>query len=582
MSLSKPALGSGFTRFDLAVALALLLTAGFMLSVTRRLPGVVGWFVDDGVYLVTAKALADGQGYRHLELPGEPYQTKYPILFPLLLAGVWRSWPDFPANIPVFQVLNTALWTLGSWIAYRLMHRTWALPWWLPAIGVVLAFANSTTLELLRTPLSEPLYLVLSSAALALTCAADPAEQRYSARRLMALALVSGVCAAAAYLTRSVGVCLLVAVPLGWAANRRWKCAALAALGPVLAVAGWQGWCAYATRLNAANAACAAMSYDLAYTSFFPSLNILSRVIYHNVSDLALAMFDLFVPWWREDDLKGMLARGFEAAWPLYVGAVATTALTLVGFVATWKRARASIHFYLLFYAALVLGWPFAPVRFVAAVLPLVTTLQLLGLYVFGLWLSDLMTRPVKPSPAERWSAARSGAGLALRLVLVPAFLLGYVRLQPLAGFGREFKPRVGVEQREREPLVDLLCARTPRDAVISANGGGYLYLRTGRKFVLPLPHDDLSAVFYPADRKFLHCGRVTTPGMLTADLALTRARFDRYVRSTGMTFLVPIEERDTSYWAVFSQLRQAEPGRFRLVGQTPIYELYQVAQSPP
>src|SRR5579864_8867895 len=44
----------------------------------------VGMFHDDGIYAVTAKALATGHGYRIISLPGEIAQTKYPILLPAL------------------------------------------------------------------------------------------------------------------------------------------------------------------------------------------------------------------------------------------------------------------------------------------------------------------------------------------------------------------------------------------------------------------------------------------------------------------------------------------------------------------
>src|SRR5262249_49748420 len=36
---------------------------------------------DDGIYVVTAKALATGQGYKIISLPSALPQTKYPILF---------------------------------------------------------------------------------------------------------------------------------------------------------------------------------------------------------------------------------------------------------------------------------------------------------------------------------------------------------------------------------------------------------------------------------------------------------------------------------------------------------------------
>ena len=36
---------------------------------------------DDGMYMVAAKALASGEGYRQVNLPGHPYATKYPPMF---------------------------------------------------------------------------------------------------------------------------------------------------------------------------------------------------------------------------------------------------------------------------------------------------------------------------------------------------------------------------------------------------------------------------------------------------------------------------------------------------------------------
>src|SRR5260221_3739715 len=57
-------------------------------------------FGDDGsVYLITAKALAAGRGYRLLNLPGEPVATLYPIGYPALLALIFRVAPFGPVAI---------------------------------------------------------------------------------------------------------------------------------------------------------------------------------------------------------------------------------------------------------------------------------------------------------------------------------------------------------------------------------------------------------------------------------------------------------------------------------------------------
>ena len=61
--------------------------------------GVCGVYHDDGIYVITAKALAQGEGYRLINLPNSPLQTKYPILYPALLAIIWKIWPSFPKNL---------------------------------------------------------------------------------------------------------------------------------------------------------------------------------------------------------------------------------------------------------------------------------------------------------------------------------------------------------------------------------------------------------------------------------------------------------------------------------------------------
>src|SRR5258708_24102589 len=48
-----------------------------------------GKYQDDGLLLFAGKSLHDSGGYRIASLPGQPYQPKYPPLYPLLLSGLW-------------------------------------------------------------------------------------------------------------------------------------------------------------------------------------------------------------------------------------------------------------------------------------------------------------------------------------------------------------------------------------------------------------------------------------------------------------------------------------------------------------
>jgi len=58
-----------------------------------------GRYQDDAVYFSSAQALAQHQGYILPSFPGVPLQPKYPVLYPLLLSGVWKAWPEFPNNL---------------------------------------------------------------------------------------------------------------------------------------------------------------------------------------------------------------------------------------------------------------------------------------------------------------------------------------------------------------------------------------------------------------------------------------------------------------------------------------------------
>ncbi len=64
--------------FYLAFGLALLtMCLGYLLMV----PGVCGVFHDDGVYVSTAQALAQGEGYRLINLPYAPPRPNIPLSF---------------------------------------------------------------------------------------------------------------------------------------------------------------------------------------------------------------------------------------------------------------------------------------------------------------------------------------------------------------------------------------------------------------------------------------------------------------------------------------------------------------------
>jgi len=148
---------------------AVLVVAAYLAA--WRAPAV-GFFHDDGLYAVTAKALAEGQGYRITSLPTPIPQTKYPVLFPALLSIVWRAYPAFPANLPwlkLVPLVSVLLWLALSvtWLRQRGATPTEA--------RFIVAAAASTgwAIFLSSTLLSEALFGAMVVAALVLAHRVD-------------------------------------------------------------------------------------------------------------------------------------------------------------------------------------------------------------------------------------------------------------------------------------------------------------------------------------------------------------------------------------------------------------------------
>lgn len=125
---------------------------------------VVGGFLDDGNYIATARALAQGHGYRISSLPGEMAQTKYPFLLPGALAAVWRVFSSFPANVVALKLIPMLCGLLWGWTIWLVLRdglgRTGAV--WLATLVLSLPWI----VFLSSSVLSETMFAFLTWAAL--------------------------------------------------------------------------------------------------------------------------------------------------------------------------------------------------------------------------------------------------------------------------------------------------------------------------------------------------------------------------------------------------------------------------------
>jgi hypothetical protein len=434
----------GRTLAFIAVAVVALATG---LAVVDALP--VGVVADDSMYVILARSLATGQGYRFLNVPGLPAATHFPPGYPALLALVSFVAPPFPDSVVIFKAINAAFLAIASVRIATLLQRR---------MNVGLAWAVAAGL---LTAVSIPL-LVLSSmvlselAFLALVLALLPAlEQLVDERASPARAIALGAGIALAALVRSHGIVLLPAVLLPLAAKRRWRDGALVAASTVALLAPWQLWVA---RHTGALPAPMLGMYD-SYTAWWlrgvrdmgPSM--VSATLAKTIPETATMLAQLFSP---------MRAGGAHL-----VTLVALTVLASIGVAASWRRMPVTLAF-LGGYLAIVLVWPFATARFVWGVWPLLLALALLG--ARGALRANGWSVPIR-------------AVVAVPLVWVT---VGYAAYEVRGVRGAWWSSIARASTAQMAPTVRWVAEHTAPGDIVATESEGAVYLYTNRR-TLPI-----------------------------------------------------------------------------------------------
>lgn len=443
----------------------LLVATVFGVAASLAAPYPVGIFHDDGVYLILAKALASGEGYRYLHLPGAPLATHYPPLYPLLLAALWKIGPAFPGNISLLLLANAALlaWTASSVDRFARERLGW--PRWLTG-GVALAGTLSLPLVMLSSlVMSEVLFVALAVHLLGI------AERRLDVGAApSAHDVLLGLAGGALALVRAHAIALPLAVVALLLWRRRWRRAAMCAAGTVLALAPWQIWVGLH---DAALVAPLRGAYG-SYLGWFAGglaqggVGFVWRTVALNAREIAALLADRLAPW----------PPGPLRILPLALIVV----LVAVGATRLWRRAPVTVGFLTLYFAA-TLAWPYAPWRFVWAVWPLLLVLVVAG------GIAVLETTPRVATPAWRLAA----------IALVAVVSLGAARAEIGAYTAMAWRAPVRNAARQIAPIVRWVADSTAPDDILVADDEPLVYLMTGRRAVPPAAFTALEYLGQPA-----------------------------------------------------------------------------------
>ena len=194
-------------------------------------PGV--WH-DDGAYLLLGKSLADGEGLRYSQVAGSPPGAKFPPLYPLFLALLWRVTPETvgQGSLASFFNLFFVATSGGLFVAYL---RSLNFSWRSSVAAAVLFWLLPDLWRLALVPLSEPLFLVALVAALwtGSRLEAEPTWRRLG-EFLAAFAFT--------YHTRTMGLAVGIAMPLALLLRGRTAWAVRSAGAALLIIAPWAIW----------------------------------------------------------------------------------------------------------------------------------------------------------------------------------------------------------------------------------------------------------------------------------------------------------------------------------------------------
>lgn len=425
------------------VALGALVLLVALVTVT---PWPVGAFQDDAIYTLLARALATGEGYRMINLPGAPHATHYPPAYPAFLALLWRLAPSFPDNIVVFKFANAAWLAAAALGTMAFAQRRLG---WGPGAAALAAAAGTLAIVVLLVTgvvLSEPMFMALLFPTL-LFCerALDSGRVRDAAG--------AGIACGVLAMVRTLGAVVVPAAVLALLWRRHVRAAVALALSASLFIVPWQWWVS---------------------------------AWQHEIPMVLTGKYGAYGPWlaqgYREggvpfavgvvvanlQSLDGFLSYAFMpvvTVWPRAIAFLTVIALAAGGTLAIARRAPVSALF-LAAYGGVILLWPFEPNRFVLAVWPLLTVSA--GAAMASLW----RWRPARRLAVARWLALSAAAAV------VAGF--GVYNARGYAGRWWASVQR-DVGQRAK-PIAEWVAANTAESDVLVTDDDLIVFLYTGRR----------------------------------------------------------------------------------------------------
>ncbi len=465
---------------------ALIVLAGVLLgaaALTGLNKNTLGLFHDDGIYVVVAKSLAEGGGYRITSLPTAPHQTKYPFLYSYLLSGVWQLKPNFPENIFFIKAVNVAILVALFFTAVFFYWRSVADAQGEALLYALLVTANPIVFSFTDVAVSDLLLMFLALGALALVGAET--EARYGVTRLVSIAALSGL----ACLTRPAGLPLVFAGALHAFARNRLRGLGLYVFTVLIIVAPWFLW-----RLN---------------ISVPPEDSLLSYYLFHANNAAHLWVLEIDFPRQIEIALANLryLGHTLELLFvsPLAPGLdLAIYGVMALGIFLSLRKHDSFFWSFVLSYGALIVIWPFHPARYTAPLVPIVVLFFFRGMQGAQMLIATF----VKGERLRRLFLPLAWMPLVLVLALNAVWLSSYFLIRDDATTRSLYGRRLPYGWSGFLETFSWIRDNTDPGSILATAYDPMYYLYTGRKAVRPALHKP-ETYFYPFGEAVADVGSV-------------------------------------------------------------------------
>jgi hypothetical protein len=480
------------------------LAALILLALALWIPwmrGPIDLRMDGGVYYILGTSLAEGKGYRLLNEPGDPQAVQYPPLLPLLIAGQQRLLgTSEPVIVGKWLKLTYQLMLMGCAALTYLLARRWVSRW--PAFLAAVMFLLSLWTYYLGSLAYADMPFALASLLFLLPRRQDLIGDIWS-----------GLWAVAAYLLRSIGITLLITWVGEALLRARWKTAIVRAAVAILPVILWQGYVhrvessqsyqhpAYAYQRAPYQFNNVAYSRNIAYVDpFRPELGLITRreLVVREVANLLFERRSF-----AETVTTGLGFWGSLRSWiwsrlPLPVVHIFTsalsygiTALMLCGLASMISNGEVRIPLYIVLSALAIAGtpWPDLFGRYFWSLSPLLAIAFMVGM---------VATRIRLNSVGGMWRQAGSAFLIIVvaAAIAVESAVMMFNRARPDLTDATYVDAHNVVRsyhlfyyfQRSRrfDRAVDWIKQETAPNAVVVTSCPHYVYLKSGRKAVLP------------------------------------------------------------------------------------------------